>query len=120
VPTEAAGSARSTIDRQIYCTAASLGCEQVIADILNSIANSMLMLRRALGDGRGAVMAALQGFLLGLMVSWTPSLIFLACIAVQAGARRHLIQVRQQPEASETTDGMVFDASPRLFRGRHS
>jgi hypothetical protein len=34
-------------------------------------------------------MTALQGFLLGLMVSWIPSVIFLACIAVQAGARWH-------------------------------
>jgi hypothetical protein len=34
-------------------------------------------------------MAPLQGFLLGLMVSWTPSVIFLACIAVQAGAQRY-------------------------------
>ncbi len=62
-------------------------------------------------------MAALQGFLLGFMVSCTPSLVFLACIAVQAGARRHL----KRPEASEPTDGtIVFDASPRLFRGRLS
>jgi hypothetical protein len=34
-------------------------------------------------------MTALQGFLLGLMVAWTPSVIFLACIAVQAGAQRN-------------------------------
>jgi hypothetical protein len=34
-------------------------------------------------------MTALEGFLLGLMVSWTPSVIFLGCIAVQAGAQRH-------------------------------
>jgi hypothetical protein len=34
-------------------------------------------------------MTALQGFLLGLIVAWTPSVIFLACIAVQAGARRN-------------------------------
>jgi hypothetical protein len=33
-------------------------------------------------------MTALQGFLLGLMVAWTPSVIFLTCIAVQAGAQR--------------------------------
>jgi hypothetical protein len=33
-------------------------------------------------------MTALQGFLLGLMMSWTPSVIFLACIVVQAGAQR--------------------------------
>jgi hypothetical protein len=65
-------------------------------------------------------MTALQGFLLGLIVSWAPSLVFLTCIAAQAGARRHLIQMRQQPEASGTADGtLVFDASPRLFRGRH-
>jgi hypothetical protein len=63
-------------------------------------------------------MTALQGFLLGLMVSWTPSLIFLFCIAVQAGARRHLIQ-RQQSEASKGVLGtIVIDAWPRLFRGR--
>jgi hypothetical protein len=66
-------------------------------------------------------MTALQGFLLGLMVSWTPSLIFLACIAAQGGARRHMTQMRQQRDASETADGtIVFDASPRLFRGRLS
>jgi hypothetical protein len=34
-------------------------------------------------------MTALEGFLLGLMVSWTPSVIFLACIVVQAGSRRY-------------------------------
>jgi hypothetical protein len=34
-------------------------------------------------------MTALQGFLLGLIVSWTPSVIFLACIAMQAGAKRY-------------------------------
>jgi hypothetical protein len=33
-------------------------------------------------------MTPLQGFLLGLMVSWTPSIVFLACIAVQAGVIR--------------------------------
>jgi hypothetical protein len=66
-------------------------------------------------------MTALQGFLLGLVASWTPSFVFLACIAAQATVRRHLIRMRQQPEASRTADGtMVFDALPRLFRGRHS
>jgi hypothetical protein len=66
-------------------------------------------------------MTALHGFLLGLMVSWTPSLVFLACIAVQAGARRHSIRIQRQAAASEPTDGtVVFDASLRLFRGRHS
>jgi hypothetical protein len=34
-------------------------------------------------------MTALQGFLLGLMVAWTPSVIFLACMAMQAGAQRY-------------------------------
>jgi hypothetical protein len=34
-------------------------------------------------------MTALQGFLLGLMVAWTPSAIFLACIALQGGAQRY-------------------------------
>jgi hypothetical protein len=33
-------------------------------------------------------MTALQGFLLGLMVSWIPSVILLTCIAVQARAKR--------------------------------
>ena len=65
-------------------------------------------------------MTALQGFLLGLIVSWTPSLVFLVCIAAQSGARRYLLQIRKQPDTSETTDGtLVFDASLRLFRGRH-
>jgi len=35
-------------------------------------------------------MTALQGFLLGLLVSWIPSVIFLTCIAVQAGAQRYV------------------------------
>jgi hypothetical protein len=34
-------------------------------------------------------MTVLDGFLLGLIVSWIPSVIFLVCIAVQAGAQRH-------------------------------
>jgi hypothetical protein len=34
-------------------------------------------------------MTALQGLLLGLMMWWTPSVIFLSCIAVQAGAKRY-------------------------------
>jgi hypothetical protein len=34
----------------------------------------------------GADMTALEGFLLGLMLASIPSVIFLACIAVQAGA----------------------------------
>jgi hypothetical protein len=34
-------------------------------------------------------MTVFQGFLLGLIVAWTPSVIFLACIAAQAGAQRY-------------------------------
>jgi hypothetical protein len=34
-------------------------------------------------------MTALEGFLLGLMVASIPSVIFLACIAVQVGAQRY-------------------------------
>jgi hypothetical protein len=34
-------------------------------------------------------MSAIQGVLLGLMVSLTPSVIFLSCIALQAGAKRY-------------------------------
>jgi hypothetical protein len=62
-------------------------CAPNIADILPWNRASVLT-----SPGRfemeGAVMTALQGFLLGLMVSWTPSIIILACIAVQAGAQR--------------------------------
>jgi hypothetical protein len=34
-------------------------------------------------------MTVFQGFLLRLIVAWTPSVIFLACIAAQAGAQRY-------------------------------
>jgi hypothetical protein len=62
-------------------------CARNIADILNPIADPVLRLHWAF---KGRVqMTALQGFLLGLMVAWTPSVIFLACIAVQAESRRN-------------------------------
>jgi hypothetical protein len=32
-------------------------------------------------------MTVFQGFLLGLIVAWAPSVIFLACIGAQAGIR---------------------------------
>jgi hypothetical protein len=61
------------------------------------------------------------------MVSWTPSPMFAFGIAVQAGARRHLIQTHrhliqtQKSEASKETLGTtVFDAWPRLFHGRQT
>jgi hypothetical protein len=50
--------------------------------------DSVLTLWRA-PAAKGVNMSALQGFVLGLIVSWIPSLIFLSCIAVQAGAQRH-------------------------------
>jgi hypothetical protein len=52
-------------------------------------------------------MTALQGFLQGLMVSWTPSLIFLTCVALQAGTRRHLAS-RYETEASKATEGVTI------------
>jgi hypothetical protein len=62
-------------------------------------------------------MTALQGFLLGLMVSWIPSLVFLACIAVRAGTRRQRRSVQRQSEVSASDESVVIDAWPRLFRG---
>jgi hypothetical protein len=83
------GAQDSARCNDVFRNAASSGCcARHIADILSLNRHPVLS-----SDGRFgrevAAMTALQWFLLGLMVSWTPSVIFLACIAVQAGARRH-------------------------------
>jgi hypothetical protein len=81
-------------------------CARNIADILRWNRGVGVNVARALRNG-GCGMTALQGFLLGLTVSWTPSIIFLACIAVQAGA-----QHARTSEARRSIDRVVALHNP--------